>query len=221
MHEQSCVITNTYNDQHLPSNGKLDARDWSKFAKRLRKKFPQTLRILAVGEYGEKSGRAHYHAIIFGTDLLGGAHALTGEINGATQYINPELERLWGMGNTRIGRVNPSSAAYVASYCFKKHGQKNNSLAYPKRPALARPWFDKHLEELERLGFCTLDGTKVTIPKVYFEWAKGRLDHWKDKQLEVATKRDIGISRDTRRHQAQNKAANLIARLGLKRGGSI
>lgn len=223
MHEQSCVITVSYDPEHLPKDGILDSSHWSKFAKRMRKKFPNTLRILAVGEYGSKSGRAHYHAMIFGTDFLGGAISLdmTGKGGPSTQYQSPELDKLWGMGMARVGHITPASAAYVASYCFKGLGQKPTTLAYPKRPALARPWFDKYLPELERTGFCVMQGTQVAIPQVYFEWAKGRLDKWKDKQLEVATKAEIGISPDTRRFQAKNKAINLVARMGLKRGGSI
>lgn len=223
MHAQSCVITVTYDDEHLPKDGKLVSSDWSKFAKRIRKKFPQTLRILAVGEYGTKSGRAHYHALIFGTDFLGGAISLdmTGKGNPHANYHSPQLDKFWGNGMAQLGHITPASAAYVAGYCFKKIGQQKPTLAYPKRPALARPWFDENLPQLERSGFCVLNGKEVPIPQVYMEWAKGRLDKWKDKQLEIATRADIGISEDTRRYKAKAKAANLKARMGLKSGGSI
>lgn len=62
-------ITLTYNDKYLPSCG-LVKRDLQLFFKRLRKRLDDNniehnLRYLAVGEYGSKHGRAHYHIILW------------------------------------------------------------------------------------------------------------------------------------------------------------
>lgn len=62
-------ITFTYDDKHLPEEG-LRKRDIQMFLKRLRAmlvrdKLSNKLRYLAVGEYGSKKGRPHYHVILW------------------------------------------------------------------------------------------------------------------------------------------------------------
>lgn len=62
-------ITFTYSDRHLPSDG-LCKRDLQLFLKRLRSrldyyKIEHNLRYFAVGEYGSKTHRAHYHMILW------------------------------------------------------------------------------------------------------------------------------------------------------------
>ena len=62
-------LTFTYSDKYLPAEG-LRKEDLQMFFKRLRSrldyyKIPHNIRYFAVGEYGSKTGRAHYHAIIW------------------------------------------------------------------------------------------------------------------------------------------------------------
>lgn len=80
-HEQSWFVTLTYNDEHLrymvDDDGVISdfptlvKRDFQLFMKRLRKnyKYNNKIRYFAAGEYGDKSLRPHYHAIIFGLKL--------------------------------------------------------------------------------------------------------------------------------------------------------
>lgn len=64
-------LTLTYNDENLiyTDSGEttLDKRDFQLFIKRLRhfEKNNKKIKYYAVGEYGTKSGRPHYHAILF------------------------------------------------------------------------------------------------------------------------------------------------------------
>ena len=66
-------VTLTYDDFHLPIDDDgptLRVRDVQLFFKRLRKDFPNSrIRYLLSGEYGSKTSRPHYHAIIFGLSL--------------------------------------------------------------------------------------------------------------------------------------------------------
>ena len=67
-------LTLTYADEHLPPNGSLVVADLQKFIKRLRKHYAKRnngikLRYYACGEYGDRYGRPHYHAIICGLSL--------------------------------------------------------------------------------------------------------------------------------------------------------
>ena len=59
MHEKSCMLNLTYDDDHLPEHGQLWKDDLQRFFKRLRKKFK--FRYVASGEYGEKTRRPHFH----------------------------------------------------------------------------------------------------------------------------------------------------------------
>ena len=63
--EASSFVTLTYADAPVS----LSKRDCQLFLKRLRKRCG-SFRYYLAGEYGEESGRPHYHACIFGLDFL-------------------------------------------------------------------------------------------------------------------------------------------------------
>ena len=69
LHENNCFVTLTYSDKNLPKYNSLELRDFQKFMKRLRKHFDGGIRFFHCGEYGDKNGRPHYHAILFGIDF--------------------------------------------------------------------------------------------------------------------------------------------------------
>lgn len=81
--------------------GTLFKPDLAKFFKRYRKNYGE-FRYYAVGEYGEKLGRPHYHVLAFGTDLP-----------------LPELQRTWGLGAVHIGDVESASIQYCVEYALK------------------------------------------------------------------------------------------------------
>ncbi len=115
-HEENTFATLTYNDEHLPPGGSLNLRDWTLFAKRLRKKRGH-LRYFQCGEYGDED-RAHHHAILFG---IGFRDKVKWRYeNNNWTYLSQELSDLWGKGFITIGDVSFQSAAYVARYTLKK-----------------------------------------------------------------------------------------------------
>lgn len=59
----------SYAPEHLPANGLLDSRDLTLFFKRLRKNVDLKFKYYAVGEYGSRKERPHYHVIFFGLDM--------------------------------------------------------------------------------------------------------------------------------------------------------
>lgn len=67
----SAFITLTYNNDHLPVNNSLYKHVAQRWIKRCRKFLSdrgydgQSFKYFIVGEYGSKSGRPHYHAIIW------------------------------------------------------------------------------------------------------------------------------------------------------------
>lgn len=101
-HPASSFVTLTYNEENKPDG--LVKKHLQGFLKRLRQEVaPRKFRYYAVGEYGEESGRPHYHAILFGI------------------YPSEEkaIERCWKMGFIMLGTFSSASGSYVAGYVVK------------------------------------------------------------------------------------------------------
>lgn len=134
-HTDNTFVTLTVDDEHLeevfPSSS-LVYRPFQLFMKRLRKKIfgssKGNFRYLVCGEYGERSLRPHYHAIIFGLkpdnlkpvfrkpssdDLFGHLEYKTGFLE------SDDINKCWPFGNVYLGSVTPNSIAYVSGYTLK------------------------------------------------------------------------------------------------------
>ena len=130
LHEENMFLTLTYDDEHLPRS--ISKREMQLFLKRLRKSLPsKKISYVYCGEYGDKTQRPHYHALIFGhrfDDCK--IHSKTK--NGQYLYTSEKLQNLWQKGHCLIGSVTFESAAYVARYCLKKITGKNADKAYER-----------------------------------------------------------------------------------------
>lgn len=103
-HETSAVTTLTYDDDHVPNT--LSKKTLQAYLKRLRTNLaPTRIRFLASGEYGERTNRPHYHAILYG------AHPA---VHGRA------IQEAWGLGHVHTEHVTPAAIAYVAGYTAKK-----------------------------------------------------------------------------------------------------
>lgn len=165
--KKSCFATLTYDDAHLPRSGYLDQEEFTKFWKRLRKNAARRIRYYGSGEYGEKDGRPHYHAIIFG--------------------VSPREEELvkrsWGNGFVYLGTVTPKSVRYTADYVGKQValvGRKDvyrvlTGEFYGERPVpfavmsqgLGRGFVDGNREQLLRMENVTINGSSMGLPRYY------------------------------------------------------
>lgn len=135
-HHSNQFITLTYADSQLPTAvipgtptvrsvarhpavalqpGTLSKTDFTRFLKRLRKVRP--FRYFAVGEYGEKLGRPHYHALLFGAD-----------------FTDEELALAWKHGHVHQGDVNSASIQYCVSYLIKYKEKKDELLDLRREP---------------------------------------------------------------------------------------
>jgi len=109
-HDSAYFVTLTYDEAHVPKHYYPDPetgealpsmslckRDFQLFMKRLRKAFPDDkIRFFAAGEYGTKTFRPHYHAIIFGLHLDDLVYYKRGE--GSFAYYNsPSLQKCWSV----------------------------------------------------------------------------------------------------------------------------
>lgn len=120
MWDNNIFITLTYDNDNLPEHNTLVKKDFQLFMKRLRKNKSASkqnpIRFFHAGEYGEKFGRPHYHAILFNTNFSD-REALEGHKSLTTSKT---LDTLWGKGFASIGDVTFQSASYVAGYIQKK-----------------------------------------------------------------------------------------------------
>lgn len=129
LHEHSSFITLTYSEDNLPYDQEyrptLCKRDFQLFLKRLRKRFGHAeVRYYGCGEYGEKSARPHYHAIIFGLSPaeLDPAWLLYEGKSGRDfhRHRSSPLFDLWQYGIVHVGECSRQSIQYVAGYVTKK-----------------------------------------------------------------------------------------------------
>lgn len=110
-HLSAYFLTLTYRDEELIE--KLDYAHFSGFMKRLRRQQQYSgnttpIRFFCVGEYGSKTGRPHYHALIWGAHL---------SQKGLCHIAQ------WPHGFAFIGTVTPQSILYTTRYTLK-YGQK-------------------------------------------------------------------------------------------------
>lgn len=111
----------------------LSIRDTQLFMKRLRKAFKsRRLRFFLAGEYGSKTHRPHYHAIIYGLTLSDFKDCRIKDFNmlGQPRYISKSFEKIWGNGYCVLAPVNWNTCAYVSRYTMKKVYKSENSHAY-------------------------------------------------------------------------------------------
>lgn len=104
------------------------------FFKRLRKiqgkrKGAKKVVYYAVAEYGSKTLRPHYHAIIFNCQPL-------------------DVVSSWKLGRVHVGKVTPASIAYVTGYSMKSgdypKGMRKPFSLMSRRPAIGMKYLETH-----------------------------------------------------------------------------
>lgn len=166
-------ITFTYNNNHIGNNS-LDYRDIQLFMKKLRKEYKEPLKFLCVGEYGYKSGRKHFHMVIFGFKKL----ISYGKVN-----------KMWSFGNLDIDIVRSYSAVrYLLKYSFKDY--KINPILYKldgRTPPMFRcsknfgkSYCMKNYEQIFEDGYIQFHNIKYSIPRYYrkFYNSLNLIDNW-------------------------------------------
>lgn len=181
-HIRNCFITLTFNDENLPKDNSLDVRYFQNFMKKLRKKYGNGIRFFHCGEYGDKYGRPHYHAILFNHDF--DDKVLWKNSGQFPLYRSSALEKLWPYGYSSIGNVTFESAAYVARYVMKKVTgdgawthyldvetgviKKPEYTTMSRKPGIASNWFSRFSSDVYPHDFMFLRGRKMKPPK-YFD----------------------------------------------------
>lgn len=97
-------VTLTYDQKHLSSDQSLDKTHVQLYLKRLRKKDgTNRIRYFAVGEYGSKSFRPHYHLLLF--------NAQESDVRACWRDHNGRP-----IGFVHVGNVTGASVAYCLKY---------------------------------------------------------------------------------------------------------
>ena len=203
-YDESWFVTLTYDDDHLPWSNYIkdidmdtgevfEARaptptlrmdDFSAFMKRLRKNTGQDLRVYPVGEYGSKTFRPHYHAIIFGLHLEPDqVHVLKQNYRGDYLYRSDMIEKCWKFGISSVGEVSWDTCAYVARYIMKKlKGEASWVYDYfnlekpqsrpSRRKGIGLQYFEDHVEDIykyDKIIMSTKDGGRTIKPPRYYD----------------------------------------------------
>lgn len=154
-------LTMTYDEINVPGDSSLCKRDVQLFTKRLRKEnasFVSTpVRYYTVGEYGTKSGRPHYHSIIFNL------HA----------SVVSRLSDFWKLGNCYVGDVEIASIHYVTKYVINRHGDCGGReppfSLMSRRPGIGSRYLDTHRgwHRSDMRNYTQVNGEIARLPRYY------------------------------------------------------
>lgn len=129
-HKDNCVVTLTYNDLNLPEGGSLDKTHAQLWLKRFREVLaPQKVRFFLAAEYGKKTQRPHFHAILFGVSAL-----VAGGVDGRSGLV----KKTWRYGNVLVDDCSKEAIAYVAGYVTKKLTSDERKSAGLEQPEFVR-----------------------------------------------------------------------------------
>lgn len=178
-------LTLTYNDANLKKTNvsnkckyaSLCKRDLQLFFKRLRKNslkagliYTNDLRYLAVGEYGTKNKRPHYHILLFNANH--------------EQCIKAWTKGAQPIGEVYFGDVSEKSIAYVVGYALsteanRTHVYKNNlipefhlysnGLGKIYTTGTSAIWHNRRVYEGVDAHFVMVDGQKRPMPRYYVD----------------------------------------------------
>lgn len=176
-------ITLTYDEDHLPDDELVSKKRLQKFFLDLKKIYPA--RYIACGEYGDRTHRPHYHAIIWPFTYLDAPGLSFDKVNNDAHYpcySSPAIERLWPEGQMRINLCTPETISYVAGYVIKKmSGSKKFSdwvtrsgevvkrdsgfIIYSLRPGIGAYISDELCKQFLRDGHLLYRGKILPLPR--------------------------------------------------------
>lgn len=183
--------------------GSLEPKHLQEFLKKLRSAIaPKRLRYFAVGEYGEKTHRAHYHLILFGYPVCS-----RGRTYRRPGYSQPLWERCcpscnlvgktWGKGDIDQGIVEDASARYVAGYVQKKMTHASDPRLMPGRhPEFARmslkPGIGREFMHEVASTFLQYDADAIDVPSTLDHGGKSwPLGQYLRRELRKMVGRDV------------------------------
>lgn len=140
--EDNCFVTLTYSDENLPGGvdgATLQPKDLQDWLKRFRSAIqPTKVRYFAVGEYGDRTWRPHYHLALFGwPQCRYGFSRYTDRRKDCCSCCDV-IRETWGLGHIAVGSLETSSAQYIAGYVTKKMTFNDDPRLKGRHPEFAR-----------------------------------------------------------------------------------
>jgi len=128
-------------------------------------------RYFAVGEYGSKTFRPHYHIIVFG------------------HIPENDIRKSWGKGQIHVGKVTQSSIMYCLGYVVNskewkmKKGREKAFAIMSRGRGIVKGLGHNYLSpemiawhKSDRKNYAIIDGTKRHLPRYYRDKIFSRLD---------------------------------------------
>lgn len=198
-------ITLTYDDHNIPLSNyyvqtlvKKDLQDWLKKVtmrhnrheqKMLRNPKSCPVRYYAVGEYGTRTERPHYHAIIFNID----------------KAIIAKCLDSWKHGFFQMGDVNSASIRYTTKYVINKKAEDQGHISKELRePGFAimstRPPIGFQYNEAMNYHRSTWNltvknenGVMQPLPRIYRNkfFSQDELEYLKDELIQMSDEKSI------------------------------
>lgn len=119
-------VTLTYSSESVPGDYSLVYGHLTDWLKRVRKRLSYKIRYFACGEYGDRLGRPHYHAILFGldkNDIMFLGISKDQWLRGVRpQKTTSGFNVAWPYGFVEVEapRSTESVASYISAYVTKK-----------------------------------------------------------------------------------------------------
>lgn len=181
-HSSSVFVTLTYGDHSIPYDGSLEVESLQRFFKRLRRRLDgRRIKYYACGEYGDQTGRPHYHAVIFGVSLE--EHELGARAKESDSWValSGPVVSAWSedqvpIGMVTIGMVVWKSALYVAKYIRKlKTGEQAHVYGTRQHPfscvsqGLGRTYALSHSDQIRDNMYVSMSGVRMAVNRYYRE----------------------------------------------------
>lgn len=189
--DRNCFVNLTIAPEHLLAHNSIMVRSFQLFMMRLRRRLgDRHIRFYACGEYGDRSGRPHYHAIIYNWSPDDQVFHFTNK-HGDKLYTSAFLDDVWGWGQCTVGEVTLKSCGYTARYVTKKirgsdqfhkdHYRRCSPIdgkmydVLPEfalmsmRPGIGDNFAKKYKSDYYPSGFITVDGQKRPVPQYYLD----------------------------------------------------
>lgn len=146
-------VTLTYDEEHCPEE--LSVVDLQKFFRRFRKS--HSIRYFAVGEYGGRFGRPHYHCICWFSEVY------------SLSEVREMVVSCWSAGFVDVDEANLNRMRYCAKYTVKVHldlpeGKQAPFAIMSRRPGIGFDFFDS-VKNFDRSYILLSSGKRCQLPR--------------------------------------------------------
>lgn len=217
LYDCNCMITLTYNNDHLPENGEICYRDFQLFMKRLRKfLYPEKVRFFCSAEYGDRGGRPHFHCILFGYDFPD-KYFYRFDNKKTELYRSPKLEALWDFGFSSIVDFNQEVGLYCAAYLQKKiSGKTPPVIRMSNRPGIGFGAIKKEMLFDEKIYE---NGKYIALPRYYLKVLERKypdyVKEFRQSRVDLAVKNYVEtdiVSRETENRRRREKFQKIFGK---------